>query len=383
MVRKFTLLKIFGFPIQLDFSWLFVFVLVSWSLALGFFPSFCSGYHLSQPTLWIMGIAGALGLFTSIVFHELSHSIVARKYGLPIKSITLFIFGGVAEMSEEPSRPGVEFRMAVAGPILSFGLSLLFFTLHYIGSSRDWPIEVTSVLYYLSWVNGAVAIFNLIPAFPLDGGRVLRSILWQKKKNLVLATRTASRVGSIFGIILMGLGVLSIVGGNFVGGIWYFLIGMFLREAAQMSYNQVLIGKTLEGEMIRRFMNPNPVSVSPDLNLERWVEDYLMKYHFRVFPVLENNWLVGSISIHQLRGIPKAEWGLHTVRDHMQSLSSINSVSPDMDAQQAFKLMNTQGVGYLMVVEQGRLVGIITLGDFIQYLSFMMEFEEPSKKQAA
>jgi Zn-dependent protease/CBS domain-containing protein len=382
MGRKIPLLTLFGIPIQLDFSWLFVFVLVSWSLAVGFFPSFCADYHLSQTTLWIMGTVGALGLFTSIVFHELSHSLVAIKYGLPINRITLFIFGGVAEMSDEPSRPGVEFRMAVAGPLFSFGFSLLLFATQYFGKSRNWPVEVVSVLYYLAWVNSAVAIFNLIPAFPLDGGRVLRSILWQRKKNIVAATRTASKVGSIFGMVLMGLGVLSILGGNFVGGIWYFLIGMFLREAAQMSYNQVLIRKNLEGEKVKSFMNPHPISVSPSVNLDSWVSDYLMKYHFRAFPVVENDRLLGSISIHQLRGIPKSDWELHTVREYTQELSPLNTVSPEMEAKQAFGLMNSQGEGRLMVVDQGRLVGIITLSDILQYLSFMMEFDEPQKRAA-
>lgn len=382
MGRKFPLFTMFGIPIQLDFSWLFVFVLVSWSLAVGFFPSLCVDYHLSQTTLWVMGIVGALGLFTSIIFHELSHSLVAKRYGLPINSITLFVFGGVAEMSDEPSRPGVEFRMAVAGPLFSFALSLLLFSAQFVGKNRDWPIEIVSVLYYLAWINSAVAIFNLIPAFPLDGGRVLRSILWQRKKNLVSATRTASKVGSVFGIILMGLGVFSILGGNFVGGIWYFLIGMFLREAAQMSYNQVLIRKTLEGERVKRFMNPNPISVSPYLNLDTWVSDYLMKYHFRVFPVVENERLLGLISIQQLRGIPKSEWELHTVKEYMQELSPFNTVNPEMDAKHAFKLMNAQGEGRLMVVEQGRLIGLITLSDILQYLSFIMEFDEPEKKAA-
>jgi len=233
-VKRITVFKLLGFKVGVDISWLILAVLVTWSLATGLFPHYFEGF--SNATYWWMGIGGASGLFASIVFHELCHSIIARRYGLPIKGITLFIFGGVAEMHHEPTSPKAEFMMAIAGPVSSALLGTALYTLHRLGTYADFPQPLNGVLLYLGWLNFILAGFNLIPAFPLDGGRILRSLLWAVKKDFRFATRVAATLGAGFGLFMMIMGILVFVGGNFVAGLWWFLIGMFIRNASKISY---------------------------------------------------------------------------------------------------------------------------------------------------
>src|SRR3989339_488779 len=272
-----TIFKILGFEIRIDASWIFIAILVTWSLAIGFFPTRYG--NLSTATYWWMGIFGALGLFSSVVFHELFHSLVARRFGLPIRGITLFIFGGVSEIEEEPRSAKAEFFVAIIGPLSSIFLGALFFGFSYLQRNHGWSASVFGVFAYISWINFILAAFNMVPAFPLDGGRVLRSALWQWKNNLIWATHISSWIGSTFGLLLIFLGIFAIFMGSFVNGIWYFLIGVFLRSASQMSYQQQLLRKILEGETVMHFMTPNPVSVPPSVLLSEFVNDYVYKYH--------------------------------------------------------------------------------------------------------
>lgn len=229
--NSFKIFKLLGFEVKIDISWIVIAFLVAWSLSTGLFPFEYKG--LTAGTYWIMGIAGALGLFVSIIVHEFTHSLIARKNGIPMKGITLFIFGGVAEMGDEPPGPGAEFRMAIVGPIASAVLSLIFYFIY--GAMGDKSRPYAGVIGYLAMINGVLAVFNMLPAFPLDGGRVLRSILWKIKNNLDWATKVSSAIGSGFGMLLIILGVISFIRGNFIGGMWWFLIGLFLRNAAKSS----------------------------------------------------------------------------------------------------------------------------------------------------
>ncbi|MFM8313810.1 MAG: site-2 protease family protein [Deltaproteobacteria bacterium] len=375
-------MKIFNIPIRVEWSWLLVLTLVVWSLSAVVFPAYCSGHSISEAKYWTMGLVGALGLFASILFHEISHAIVAKRYGVPIKKITLFIFGGVAEIVDEPSNSKAEFRMAVVGPLVSYFLSGVFFLMDYFSLQAQLEIEVRAILNYLAWGNFALASFNLLPAFPLDGGRILRSILWSRKKNLLEATRIAAKMGSGFGAVIMALGVLTFLFRNFVGGMWYFLIGMFLREAAAFSYQQTVLKKSLEGEWVARFMNTNPVTVSPELTLKELMDQYLMKHQFKMFPVVENGKLLGCISVRELKKVGQEKWSQSQVRDHLTTVSSKNTVSPATDAKQAFQIMTTEKESRLMVAENQRLVGVLTLKDMLQYLSLIFEFEDTSQEAA-
>ena len=343
-----------------------------WSLSLESFPNIIKVY-LQQPT--VDGIFGAIGLFVSIVIHELFHSLVARRFGLSIRGITLFMFGGVAEMTEEPANAKTEFYMALAGPVTSIALGMIFYSTYLILKRLGVSMGITGIFGYLGIINWALAGFNLIPAFPLDGGRILRSILWWRKKDLRWATRIASRMGEIFGFTLIFLGVFSIFRGSFVGGIWLFLIGMFLQNASQVSMQRLMISKALEGETVRRFMKPDPVTIPDTMTLKEAVEDYIYRYHYKMFPVVRNSKLVGCLTTRDIKVIPKEKWSTQTAGEVSKSCSIDNTIHPDTDATQALSLMNRTGNSRLMVVENDQLIGVITLKDLLQFFSLKMELE--------
>lgn len=372
--RSMKLFSLFGFEVKIDASWIIIAVLVSWSLAAGFFPYFYP--HLTPKAYWVMGVIGAVGLFLSVIFHEFCHSIVARRMGLPMKGITLFIFGGVAEMGDEPPSAKVEFSMAIAGPISSLVLAGIFYVIYLQGKAAGWSIPVNGVIRYLAYINVVLAVFNLVPAFPLDGGRVLRSILWGVWDDLRRATRVAATVGSAFGFGLIALGIFQFIGGNFIAGLWWFLIGMFIRGAAQTSYQQLLVRNALAGEPVRNFMNPNPVSAPSSITVEQLVKEYIYKYHYKMFPVLDNGNLVGCITTRQIKEIPRERWSQETIGKLANQCSVENTISPETDAVQALALMNRTGNTRLLVVEGQHLVGIISLKDMMEFLSLKVELEQ-------
>ncbi|HHT09915.1 MAG TPA: site-2 protease family protein [Atribacter sp.] len=371
--KSVPIIRLLGFEIKIDPSWIIVLFLMIWSLSLGVFPQYYQG--LPSTTYWWMGIFGAIGLFVSIVIHELFHSLVARRFGLSIRGITLFMFGGVAEMTEEPANAKTEFYMALAGPVTSIALGMIFYSTYLILKRLGVSMGITGIFGYLGIINWALAGFNLIPAFPLDGGRILRSILWWRKKDLRWATRIASRMGEIFGFTLIFLGVFSIFRGSFVGGIWLFLIGMFLQNASQVSMQRLMISKALEGETVRRFMKPDPVTIPDTMTLKEAVEDYIYRYHYKMFPVVRNSKLVGCLTTRDIKVIPKEKWSTQTAGEVSKSCSIDNTIHPDTDATQALSLMNRTGNSRLMVVENDQLIGVITLKDLLQFFSLKMELE--------
>jgi Zn-dependent protease/predicted transcriptional regulator len=366
-----TLFSLFGFKVKIDLSWLILGLLITWSLAKGVFPYYYPG--LPTAYYWYMGAAGAVGLFFSIVLHELSHSLVARKYGLQIRGITLFIFGGVAEMSEEPKSPRVELAMAAAGPASSILIGAALYGAYYACRINQVPTPVTGLLGYLALMNFILAGFNLIPAFPLDGGRIFRSILWKWKKDLRWATNIASKLGSIAGIGLILYGIVNVVMGNFIGGMWYFLIGMFLRSAAHGSYQQVVIRNTLEGFPVRRFMNQEPVTVTADTSIEELVENFIYRHHYKMYPVIDHEKLLGCITIKDIKHVPKEKRSISNVRSFMSACGPDNTVGPDDDVMDALALMNRNRASRLMVVQDGKLTGMISLKDIMDFLAVKMD----------
>ena len=376
--RRITLFKMFGFAVRVDGSWLVIAILITWSLAVGMFPHLYPG--LSNGEYWLMGLLGAMLLFVSIIVHELAHSLVARRHGLAIRGITLFIFGGVAEMESEPPNAKAEFLMAAAGPLTSIVIGAFFYVLHW-GAQGAWPTMAVGILWYLYWINWILAAFNLVPAFPLDGGRILRSVLWHWKGNLWSATRIASYIGSGFGVLLMAFGVYRLLVGDFIGAVWWFLIGMFLRGAAQGSYQQLMVQRMLQGEPIRRFMNTNPVAVPPAISLEDLVEHYIYKYHYKMFPVVnESHELLGCVTTKHVKDIPREEWNQYSVQAVMQPYDPKDAVTPDTDSVEALAIMRRSQSSRLMVVEDGRLIAVLALKDLLEYLSSKLEMEGDSSK---
>ena len=378
--KRFKLFKLFGFEIGIDLSWIIIAVLIAWSLSTGFFPY--RFRNLSTQTYWIMGIIGAVGLFFSIIAHEFCHSLVARKSGMPMKGITLFIFGGVAEMGDEPPSAKAEFLIAVVGPLSSIAIAVIFYGIYRIGVAGDWPLAFNGVVAYLAMINGLLAVFNLVPAFPLDGGRILRSVLWGWKGNLRRATRISSGIGRGFGIVLIILGFIRILSGNFIGGMWLGLIGLFIQGAAKMSYQQLIVRKALEGEPLKRFMQTDPVTVSESLTVEQLVEDFIYRYHFKLFPVVNSNKLVGCISTKQVKEIPREQWSKKTVGEVADRCSAANTIKPDTDAVKALSAMRRNNTSRLMVVENDRLVGIIALKDMLEFLSLRVELDTEANNES-
>lgn len=369
-----TLFRLLGFEVKVDMSWIVLAILVAWSLSTGLFPQEAKG--LSTGTYWLMGIFGAAGLFLSIILHEFSHSLVARKRGMAMKGITLFIFGGVAEMEEEPPGAWTELLMAAAGPLASIVIALVFYALYVLGAGGVMPVPAHAVVGYLALINALLAGFNLIPAFPLDGGRMLRAVLWAVKKDLHWATRVSSWVGSAFGFFLIFMGVLNILRGHFIGGMWWLLIGMFLNSAARMSYQRLVVRRALEGEKVRRFMSEDPVTVSPSLTVDRLLEDVVYRHHHKMYPVVtESGELTGCVSTQDIKGVPRDEWSQTTVGDLSSSCSSENTIGPDEDATKALSAMNRSSKSRLLVVEGDRLVGILALKDLLHFLSLKVDLE--------
>jgi len=372
--KKIPLFKLFGFSVNVDVSWFILAALIIWTLSDGFFPSYFEGFS-KVAYLW-MGIAGALGLFASIIFHEFCHSLVARQYGLPMKGITLFIFGGVAEMADEPPSPKVEFLMALAGPVSSILLATVLYLITIVGKRLAWPAPINNVLYYLVLLNFVLACFNLLPAFPLDGGRVLRSILWAIKGNLRWATKIASQLGSGFGLFLIIMGILCVVMGyGFVVGVWSALIGMFIRNASAMSYKQLLLRRSLAGEEIWRFMKTDLVTVSPFISIEELVSDYFYRVHLDMFPVCDGDILLGCITPEEVKQVPREQWDNLTVGDLVKPCSAENTISPQASAVKALSIMKRTGNSRLMVVDAGRLVGIVALKDMLKFLDLKIDLE--------
>lgn len=373
--RKFELFHLFGFPIRVDSSWFFVVILISWSLATGLFPERLP--ERGETVYWTMGAIGAVGLFASVVLHELGHALVARRFEVPIRGITLFIFGGVAEMEEEPRNPGAEFWVAIAGPVVSLGLGVLGFLVLAAPGPGATEGPIRTVLRYLAEINVLLLVFNLVPAFPLDGGRVLRAALWHWKDDLRWATRRTSAIGSGFGLLLLGLGIFSLLSGQFVAGLWWLVLGLFLRNAAQMSYRQLLIRRVLEGEPVERFMQPDPVTVSRAIPVEELVEEYVYRHHHKMYPVVDGERLVGCVTTRSVRELPREDWATTSVGAITEAVDECNSLRPRDDAMQALARMGRSGTSrFLVVAEDGRLAGILALKDLLRFFGAKLELDD-------
>ncbi|MDF0645446.1 MAG: site-2 protease family protein [Nitrospira sp.] len=366
-----------GIPIRVHLSWFLVFVFVSWTLATGYLPETLPG--LSGQRYWGMGAAAALLLFLSVVLHELGHSYVAQRYQIPIGQITLFIFGGVAHMGKEPPSPRAEFLIAIAGPVVSLALGLLC-----LGGS----IVAESVLHHsgaqgfavlgglLGIVNVNLGLFNLLPGFPLDGGRVLRAGLWAWGKNFHRATGQAATVGFLFGIVLAGFGAL-LIGGAVAGALdpslagnggWLLFIGVFLSGAAWSARRQVGLRIMLDATRVRDVMIRNVVSISPGLSLQGAVDDFFVAYGFSGFPVTEYERIVGIVTADDVQAVPQALWAWKTVREIMRPSTEALFIPADWSVRQALDRMIQEGWDRLVVTEEGGPIGLITRSSVARFL---------------
>ncbi len=371
MRKKIELIKIFNIPIKLDLSWFIIVAFIAWTLASGYFPA--KYPELDKSIYWIMGLFSALLLFVSVLLHELSHSLVARKYNIPIKGITLFIFGGVAEMTEEPPNAISEIKMAAAGPICSGILALLFFVTSKFLISFLPVIPLIGIFKYCVFINIAIMIFNLLPGFPLDGGRILRAIIWNYTGDIKKATRTTSSIGSSLGVFLIIFGFFNIFAGNFIGGLWLAFIGIFLKGAAETGYQQLLTGEVLQGIKISEIMTRDLVTIDDSITLDKLVDDYFLKYRYNSYPVVSNGILLGIVSIHDVKEIPREDWNKIKVSKILDSKIIKLCVSPDEDATSAMSKMVREGIGRVLVLDNGKVVGIVSRKDLMQILKHKID----------
>ncbi|MEP7152354.1 MAG: site-2 protease family protein [Nitrospira sp.] len=370
--------RVFGIPIYVHASWLFVFFFVTWSLATGYLPDMLPG--LSEPRYWGMGSVAALLLFASVLLHELGHSIVALRYHIPIGQITLFIFGGVAQMRKEPPHPRAEFLIAIAGPIVSFllaGLCMgLVLLLEWLPAGTSLQ-GLTALGALLGMVNTQLGLFNLLPGFPLDGGRALRAGLWAWSKDFYRATSQAALVGLLFGISFGLFGAVLLVGalsGSLSSALassggWIVLLGAFLFTAARGSRKQAVIRASLASVPVRELMVKNVVSLSPDITLEEAVNQYFLPYGYGGFPVVQDGRLLGIVAVRDVQTVNNTQWAFRRVADVMQTSNDEMVVSPEASVIQALEKMMSYGAERLIVVQDGELLGLLTrasIGNFIE-----------------
>lgn len=369
--RRISIGRLLGFEIRFDLTWLMLVAFIVWTLSAGFFPAAYA--DLSTDTYIWMGILGAAGLFTSIILHELAHSVVGRHLGMEIHGITLFAFGGAAELGEEPKTPRVEFLMAIAGPAMSVVLAGLFYGLGALLAGLGLSAPIVAVNAYLVTINLILAAFNMLPAFPLDGGRVLRAVLWRWRNDLGWATRVASLIGGGLGLVLVLLGVLSAFSGNLVGGVWLFLIGLFIRAAATSANQRLQMRQTLGDVPVRRFMKRDPVVVQSTLSVDRLVEEYLLGRSLQQVPVVQDGRLVGYVGVDEVKAVPVDSRGRYSVAEVQKPVDATEILAPDTGAAEALARMQRIGQGRLFVLEGSALIGVITLRDLLSYLSVAQE----------
>ncbi len=369
------LFKIAGIQIAIDYSWLVIFLLVLWSLSVGYFPLEYPGYGWAR--YWGVGLVATVLFFASVLLHELSHSLVANRLGQNVRRITLFIFGGMAHLSREPSDATVELQIAAAGPVTSLALGGAFWLLQFVMHKATVAAPLwTAMLRYLAYINVALAVFNLLPGFPLDGGRILRGFLWRRSGDLRAATARAADWGSGIAFGLMGLGVLEIFGGALIGGLWLIFIGMFLRGAARASYHGVVVEQALRGATVRDLMIRDPVFVSPDMTVEQAIEEQFLRHGFGGFPVGHDGSVDGLVSLSQLTHCPPHERRIRTVREIMRPVTQSLTIPADASVSEALRKMVAADTGRLLVTEGDRTVGLITRSLITRFIQVKTELEE-------
>jgi Zn-dependent protease/predicted transcriptional regulator len=353
----FNIGKLFGIQFRLHYTWFIIFALITVSLSWQVFPVFYPGW--SQLLYWTIGLATSLLVFASVLAHELAHSLVGRANGIPIKSITLFLFGGVAQMTREATKAGAEFKMAAAGPACSLVIGGVFALVWVL--TRDIIEPVAAMAFYLAYINVILAIFNLIPGFPLDGGRVFRSLMWRFSGNYQRSTRIAARTGQGVAYAFMLGGVLMMVFlQEWVGGLWITLIGWFLHNAASASYRQVQWQEALRGITASQVMTSNYATVPPDITLKQLVEGYVLLRGQRFFLVADDGGFKGILTLRNIKSIPRSNWNTTPVEDIMVPAGQIKTARPEQDVLNVMAEMNESAINQMPVVDEGRVTGLIT-----------------------
>ncbi|MDQ2076903.1 site-2 protease family protein [Marinimicrobium sp. ABcell2] len=378
--------RIAGIQIQLDWSLLLIFGLITVVLGTGVFPTWHPDW--STVLVWTTAFSASFLFFVSVLLHELSHALVGRRFGAKVPRITLFLFGGMAHLEREPKTWKAEFWMAIVGPIASFAIGFLCLFLSGVvagvdGEDFDSPQQflgalgpVPTMLLWLGSINIILALFNMVPGFPLDGGRVLRAIIWGATGNQHKATRWAASAGQAFAWILIASGIAMIFGATVpvfgtgtVNGLWIAFIGWFLNNAAMMSYQQMTMQESLDRVPVSQIMQHDIVTLAPDTHLQILADDYVLRSSQRCFPVESDKILKGLVCLEDLRRTLASERSQKSVADIMTPTEQLKTVQPDDDAAEAFQLLGSSDINQLPVLKQGRLVGLLTRENLMRWLA--------------
>lgn len=386
----FRIARLFGINIFVDWSLIFIFLLIIWNLASGAFPYLHPEWGFGMDV--VVAVIAAVLFFASVLAHELAHSIVANARGLPVHRIVLMIFGGVSDIEREPESPSTEFLMAFVGPLTSIILGVIFLLIGRIGLPGNNltllnPFQglrglspVNTLLLWLGPINIILGLFNLLPAFPLDGGRVLRSIIWGVSKNFRFATRIATIVGQVIAWLLIITGIsmafgvrVPFFGTGLISGLWLAFIGWFLNSAATQSYQQTVVTDILQGVPVSKIMRSQPSEISPQATIADLTDRYMFGTDERAFPVVENDRILGLVCLEDIRKVPKPDWSTTPVTTIMTPASQLETVTPEEEASQAFTILARRDVGQVPVVQSGHLVGMLRRQDIVRYLRFHQE----------
>jgi Zn-dependent protease/CBS domain-containing protein len=389
MRSSFKLGRIAGIEIGIHYTWILAFLLIAWSLAIGFFPAIVPARSLA--IYWILAVVASILLFVSVLLHELAHSLAAKFRGLNVPSITLFIFGGVSNLEEEPQKAKTEFFMAIAGPLTSLLLCGVLWGVGLPIGVHGNPFAVltgnipslnspaTALIYYLSSINLILGLFNLIPAFPLDGGRVLRSAIWEASKDLKKSTNIAATVGRYSGWAFIGYGVFTFVQGDYFGGLWIAFIGWFIASAAGASRRAVMLRDHVTGLLVKEVMNTNPVIIDSTATIEALVRDVFLRYHCRAAVVSNNNQTIGILTVDDIKKVHKDKWGYTTV-EQIMTREPLYSVSPEDDFNTLMRLFARHNIKQLLVLKAGELVGLVDRADVVRHLEITQELSALRKQ---
>jgi Zn-dependent protease len=365
------LVHILGIPIGLDPSWFLVFALFTWILAVNYFPADFKQWTRLQ--YWSIAAVTSIIFFLSVLLHELGHSIMALRYKLPVKSITLYIFGGISEITSEPTNAVSEFVIAFAGPLTSLILAGIFYILEIVFKGVAPMFAMTK---YLALINASLAAFNLIPGFPLDGGRVFRAIVWGITKNLRRATEIAGLLGQGIAFLFILLGVWQLFQGNWINGLWIAFIGWFLENAVVGQVQQQRIHALLSGHTVDQIMSRSCVMASPDLTLQELVDQYILDKGLRCMVIMRGNQPAGLLTLHNIRQIPRERWGTTTASDVMTPMDKVKLTGPKVGLEKALEQMGTDGVNQMPVIENGQIEGMLSREDIINYLHTLQNLEK-------
>ena len=359
--------RLFGIPLRLHFSWFFIFALVTWALATSYFPDVYQEWSLSASI--ITGVITSLLFFGSVLLHELMHSVVAIASGIPVKSITLFIFGGVSEIAEEPSNPKIELKIAIAGPLTSILLGGIFWAIFYlIPASFEYIVAVS---FWLGLINLMLGAFNLLPGFPLDGGRVMRAILWWRSGNLRRATRWASNAGRGISFFFIFGGIWLIFQGPewWFNGLWLAFIGWFLGNAAVGSYRQLTLQQMLQGHAVSEAMTRDCITIQQNITLNELVNEHILPTGNQCFVVADGDHVKGLITLKEVKAIPSTEWASKKIIEIMVPLEKLRQVRPDEDMARVLKVLTEEEIGQLPVVEGDNIIGMISRENLLAFIN--------------